>query len=625
MRRVRWGCCLIFASALLVVGRTGVCAQLATGRPTSHPDGGDPGESRTRIRATLDYLEGLIGNLASEKSRTEYTSRLAELWAGLDRPKSRDLFRNAFNIINQEETEAIHSSTASPIDLLEFQSLRTMILRRVTVVDPEFARILFEEERDRLVGSDSKGSNVRSKEASRSEALFDYAQILLEGDPKSSAEFAIESLGRGLSPHFSSYLNDLRNRQTEAADSVFAAALRRATASSTPDLSSLLALLGYVFPGDDELGTSSSITVSSVSALDTAKFLSALSTALAGDQIPGHSAPKSLPDHPLTGLERISIIQQHLDLFRRFAPDQVPGLENAVQHFGASVQAASSQSRQDVPASGPLYLNGLSLGQRSIELPGTGAKDESLVQAALEASSRGDWARAQQLSEQVTHAEMRTQARELVTVELAMGSVRSGDFEYAHQLANGLSDQIRRVEIFTFASEHLLRQNRKEEALQWLTEALNQVGFIPGSTRKARALLNLVQIAADLDGSKALETAQMIVSTLNHFESPALSPLQEVPIRSDQKGTKRSLDPSTVQRVSEKSFAEDLDLAFERLGQGDFDQALLVGSQLDSAGRRIPVELSICRGALAHLHQSDRTAASRPWEETRIKSVAGAP
>ncbi|MBI4470230.1 MAG: hypothetical protein HY650_13005 [Acidobacteria bacterium] len=571
----------------------------------------EDGEGPSRIEQTLEYLEGLIRSLSSEKSRSAKFARLGEVWGMLDQARAREHFRESVAELRRMEAELSPDAAGRAESLEEMETLRRSILRRAAAVDPELARILIEEERDRILRAHALDPEMQSAWQGQDAALIDYAEILMESDPEKAASLAIDSLKNGLPEDLSSFLTNLWESNPEGANSVFEAALQQTLESGRPELDALMALLDYVFQGAETDGWTNAQPASGIDAATTARLLNALGAALSSfpDSLQGNTAASN--ELTLGPEDRRDFIQDHMNLFMRYAPDQVAALESAVQRLAAGMGPGLEPKGLNPGSPALRGRNGSDPGTRTRAANSPSVSDQSLIQAALQASREGDWSRAQQLTDRVRKAESRGQAKELVALEFAMSAVRGDDFERVRHFASSLSEPTHRAEVFAATAERLIQQSRKDEALGWMEDAVAEGSRSTAAPGKARILLSLLQMSAGLSVSKAFEVAQTVVLTLNRDDAPS-----EQARRSSGKNTepagiasKRTLDGQTIERVSETALLENLEAAFERLGQLHFDDAILMVSQLRSTDRKIVAELAVCRGALSNHARKHKTSA----------------
>lgn len=588
----------LFVAGVLLLNALVVCAQRVLPVAANRPSAEDEEALRTRILLTLDYVESLVRNLPNERNRIEHLSRLGEVWSGINLDRSREHFKAALGLVRRLESTPPSGGAGAPEQVTETQSLRQALLRRVAAVDPELARGLIDEERERLLSAVRRFGQVGSSDARLAETLLEYAEILLDSDPQQSAALALQSLRNGVPGHLSSFLTNLRDRHPESAGAVFDAALRQATEGTVPNINALLALLEYLFHEGDADGLYALGSLAGGDAENATRVLTALGGALLNLQAGASPDSKAAPTPPVSPQEQQAAIQGHLDLFQRYTPEQVSALENLAQRLSQGLSASDARSKADPSGQSAGYGSS----RRGSAYGNSSLRDQALLQAALKASRSGDWTQAQQYSDQVQEAETRGQAKELIGLEFAMHSLQIGELDRARQFGYALRDPAHRAEVFVSVAERLIQQGRREEALGWISEALEQAQVTPVSQRRTKILLTLLLVAADISEATALEAAQSVVSSLNHMESsPGPAPSISSGSAASVQGSKRALDRETIRRVSDSSLREDLDAAFHRLGRLNFDQTMLIVSQLQGPERRASIEISACRGGLQGL------------------------
>lgn len=201
---------------------------------------------RSKLVESLESIAGQVVALDPPQDRARVYIQVADAYWPIDKDRPRTLFTKGF-----DETEKISEDsgigrqrTANRVD-----ALRQELLARVARRDPELAASLL----SKVVGSDDSTRQKPSEiygTGMLSEALVRVAQRLLDTDVRQSVALATLSLKDGMSQSLRRYLMDLRAKDSGAANSLVASALKQAASRHPARLFEMLLLWEFAFQPD---------------------------------------------------------------------------------------------------------------------------------------------------------------------------------------------------------------------------------------------------------------------------------------------------------------------------------------------------------------------------------------
>ena len=200
-----------------------------------------------RLSAT-SLLHSLAQSANEIEDITERVRVLAEIgdafWL-VDPEQGRTVLVRAFKEIEKlSETDPERLATQK-------RTLRRIVLSRIAKREPSLANQLIHDLPNEIPTADEKAMQRQGVATPNAEALLAIAESLLATDPKRAAATAAYSLQDGLSQRLRLFLIKLRAKDSAAADGLFAAAIREASAQHPARLFDVMVLWDYAYQPQD--------------------------------------------------------------------------------------------------------------------------------------------------------------------------------------------------------------------------------------------------------------------------------------------------------------------------------------------------------------------------------------
>ena len=201
-----------------------------------------------RLSAT-SLLHSLAQSANEIEDITERVRVLAEIgdafWL-VDPEQGRTVLVRAFKEIEKLSLETDPERLAS-----QKRTLRRIVLSRIAKHEPSLANQLIHDFPNEIPTADEKAMQQQGVATPNAEALLAIAESLLATDPKRAAATAAYSLQDGLSQRLRLFLIQLRAKDRAAADGLFAAAIREASAQHPARLFDVMVLWDYAYQPQD--------------------------------------------------------------------------------------------------------------------------------------------------------------------------------------------------------------------------------------------------------------------------------------------------------------------------------------------------------------------------------------
>ncbi len=612
-----------------------VCAQTTTRNTSTTTD-----KPRTKlpanVRAPADPLAethrttatSLINALADEARgfhdetlRARVQARAADaLWA-TDRERAKTLFRRAWDAAEAADREAERKedeererqqATHGAIVISGQPRVRPEVLRLAAKRD----RALGEELLAKLDEAKKQADETAQAEAAANaaqphtnkltpaqEQRLDLARQLLNGgDVERAKQFALPALDHVTTSGLKFLLN-LRAAAPTDADALYRELLLRAVSDPATDANTISHLSSYLFSptvfitaersgGWGSEGWRPPATTAEIPVELRAAFFQVAAGVLL------RPLPPPDQDHSTAGRGgTYFVIARLLPLFEQYAADKAPLLRTQLAALTPDAPEQWRNGRDSALTEGlrPAADDG---GRDAVQdaldrLPratDADARDQIYVQAVFAATRKGDMARARELVEKITDAELRRGLRAHIDFDTLRKAVDKKDVDELLRVAkDGELLPLQRVYGYTEAAR-LLGKKDRARALETLDAAAAEVRRMDGQDAdRARALLAVLARTFELDHGRTWELLPELIKTVN-----ALSDFsgEDGRIVSQFRGKGHASISSTT------SDSFDLSGIFTQLAREDMDRAVELARSFTGESPRAVATLAVACAVL---------------------------
>ena len=503
----------------------------APGNEKSQPRVAATGLTEEQLPA---FAVSLVISLATEARsysdvalRPRVLARAADVLWDADNVNARALFKRAWDEAEKGDADEVTIKTKDnppamvrALRLMSGRDLRLEVLSVMVKRD----RALSEEYLSKLKSeTDSSKKDTKNTASPNdpwfvSEAVSKRLQVasalLKDGQIDKALEFAAPVL-TDVNSHTILFLSELRVKNAEAADRVFARLLSRAEADPASDANTVSGLSSYVFtPGlyvtfKPEGGTTWSQPEESP--VPPANFPPALRERFF--QVAAGILLRPVPPSD-TGARttRSNVIKRLLPLFEQHAPDMATALRTQLQEMASNLQ------RDAMSMNNPMLTEGISPApssddlldqmQTRIDRAKTSRERDSIYASVASALlAQGD-VRARDIADKIEDVERRTELRQLIDFEFVQRAIKRKATTEAVRLAQtGKLSNTQRAAAYIDVARLLLKTER-QTALDLLEAAVREVNRIE-SNKPDRALL-LVGIANQLMGTDSVRAWEIM-------------------------------------------------------------------------------------------------------------------
>jgi len=488
------------------------------------------------------FAVSLVISLATEARsysdlalRPRVLARAADVIWDADNVNARALFKRAWEEAEQGDADEVTIKTkdnppamVTAMRRLSGRDLRaeilTIIAKRDRALSEEFlAKLKSESE------SKEKSAPVPNDDWFVPEAVSKRIQVasalLKDGQTDKAIEFAAPVLTSVNTPTIG-FLSELRVKNAEAADRIFATLLSRAEADPASDANTASGLSSYVFtPGLYVTFTGEGGTrwvQPDDPPVPPVNFPPALRDRFF--QVAATILFRPLPASD-TGARttKLNVVRRLLPFFEQYAPETATALRTQL------VELSNGPTRDFMGTNNPMITSGIkppptaedTLEQMQSKLDRaktSGERDSIYASAASALVAQGD-ERARDIADKIEEPNRRTQIRQYVDFEFVQRAIAKKAAAEAIRLAQSgkLSNTQRAAAYIDIAN--LLRDTQRQRSLELIEEAVREVNRIEGN-KPDRALL-LVGIANQLltlDRVRAWEIMGEMVKEANRVE-----------------------------------------------------------------------------------------------------------
>ena len=610
--------CLLF-SAILTQAQTTDSKQPAaktepakTGAPAEAAL--DLNERRARARSLLVSLSTDARTFHDQTLRARSLARIADALWPVDAEQGRLLFRKAWEaaeVADQESDRKLQEDIGQ-------QKTRTgggyainlppNVRREVLKMAARHDRALGEEMLEKLKAQKAEAANNatsnpqlsgRSNEAI-SQRISVAKDLLVNGEAERALQFAGPAL-TVVARETIDFLTDLREKNSSAADSAYAALLASSANNPQADANTISLLSSYIFTprlyitftgsGVSSSSSSSKITPAAVSPeLRNAFFRSAAAVLLRPLPAPGEQ------DQSSSGLDgKYLVIKRLLPLFERSAPAGM--VESLRGHMNAlnAIISDNARSRDEewvskgVKSERPAADREQSLLDRLDRAKTSAERDGLYIQLAFMHANRGDL-KAREFISKVEESEMRKEAQAYIDASLVMYFLPKSKVDEALDvLQKGELTHIQKAWAFSECAK-LLAKSDRQKALDLVDQASDEARRIDVSDPSLpRALIAVANALKVVDNTRVWDATFDAVKAANSAEG-FTGEDGELVLRFQSKG-QSSIRTSTVAEF-------DLEGIFKDLALQDYDRAVELARGFQREGPRAVATIAIARAIL---------------------------
>ena len=542
MTKQRWLSWSALPLSFLLVLPSSALGQRPAQKTTSAPVSEKPALTEEQLPA---FAVSLVITLATEAPsysdlalRPRVLARAADVLWDADNLNARALFKRAWEEAEKGDADDVTINTkdkppamVTAMRRMTGRDLRAEVLSVMAKRDRAMSEEYFAKLKSESDSAKEKSAPLPKDDWVVPEAVAKRIQVastlLKEGQTDKALEFAAPVL-TSVNMHTINFLSELRAKNADAADRVFATLLSRAEGDPASDANTVSGLSSYVFtPGmyvtfDGDGGRRWSQADDQTTMAPT-NFPPALRDRFF--QVAGNILLRPLPPSD-NGARTIksNVVKRLLPLFEQHVPDTATALRTQL------VEMSNSPTRDLMAGmSNPMLTQGikppptadetLEQMQSKIDRAKTSRERDSIyASAASSLLAQGD-KRARDIADKIEDPERRNQIRQYVDFEFLQRAIKRKAVAEAVRLAQTgkLSNTQRAAGYIDIA--RLLRDTERQRSLDLIEEAVREVTRIEGN--KSDRVLLLVGIAnqlVEVDRVRAWEIIGEVVKEANRLE-----------------------------------------------------------------------------------------------------------
>jgi hypothetical protein len=567
-------------------------------------------ERRARARSLLIALSTDARTFHDQTLRARSLARIADTLWKVDPDQARLLFRKAWDAAEladqesdkklQEEIAQQKSRTGGGYAINLPPDVRREVLRLAARHD----RVLGEEFLEKLKLEKTESATNKPNPNRLGDALGQRLSVARElmqaGEMDRALQFAEPAL-TVVTMETINFLCDLREKNSAAADTRYAALLASTANNPQSDANTVSLLASYIYTphlfvtfsgtGQSSSQMSDAVAPAPVApALRNAFFQSAAAILLRPLPVPGQ------PDQTSAGLDgKYLVIKRLLPFFEQSAPSTL--LESLRGQLNALQTLVSDNARRydddslnrGVKPERPIEDLEQSLLDRVDRAKTSSERDQLYLQLASIASGKGDM-RARDFISKVEDSDLRKQAQVYTDSSLSMYFVGKKQTDQALELVHrGELPQLLKTWVLTECAKLLVEKDR-DKALELIDEAGTEARRIDVSDPSLpRALISIAYALNVIDREKVWDATFDAVKAANSAEG-FTGEDGEIVAKFQSKGH------SSVHTSDVAEF--DLDGIFRELALQDYDRAVEMARGFQAEGPRAVATIAIARAIL---------------------------
>lgn len=589
-------------------------AKTRTSRTSSADADLDRDERRGRARSLLLSLSTDARAFHNQTLRARSLARIADALWQVDSEQARLLFRKAWEAAEvadqesaaklQEEINRQKARTGGGFAINLPPNVRSEVLK----LSARHDRAISEEFLERL-----KKENVETATSSRrgdllserpnealSQRLGAATELIKAGDTQRALDFARPALTL-VTVGTINFLSDLREKNSSAADSLYAALLVNSASNPNADANTVSILSSYIFTPYMYItfsgsGVSSSQKSSTVTPAPITPELRATFFQSAASILVRPLPPAGQPDQSSTGLDgKFLVIKRLLPLFEQFSsPEIVEALRGHLNALNAVI-SDNARRRDDQSISRGLKPEPSSADREQalldrIDRAKTSSERDSLYfQLALLSSNKGEM-KARDFVSKVEYSEVRKQLQVFIDSSLVSKLIERKLTDQALELVQkGELSQIYKAWVLTECAKRLAKTDRAK-SIELIDLALAEARRLePSDPALPRALFAIANAVKQVDPTRVWEATFDAVKAANSSEG-FTGEDGELEVKFQSKGRAS---------LSNKPVADfNLDGIFSDLALLHYDRAVELARGFQSEGPRAIATIAIAQAIL---------------------------
>ena len=569
-----------------------------------------PHDPKQQAMELLPLLSERIDALKSAVWKVRLKTSLAQVLATNNPEGARQLFEQSLQILEAIPVRRPRdtSFSAESVHAFELNSLRSEVLTRAAVADPQSAEALLEQ----MVGSaNTEPSEVERSHRRRSDAVGQVGFALAKEQPELAAKWIEKGAQTGLTVWTHLALETIRQQNPALADATFNRTLSQLESNPGASLQSVSALGSYLFPdtapamflvanqpGEDgqeigfdlhgmglarnsPAGDPDPELISRYLTLAYERYVGSLSALSSG---PVTAENRELQDVLATTLPMAAMLRP---LLAKHLPEKAASLQvrlNELSRYFSNEDGSTLEKTMDLLASigDPEKLSQW----QADESPEN--RDSRYYDQAMNAIRQGRAADAAAIVDKVKNEEVKASIRASLVSSQIKEAIEQGKLESASAQARTLPEPSRRIPFLIQIAEQHTKSKQPEPALLCLTEAEQLLDQLDPHFR-LNFEVEIVEKMARLDSERAYQSAARLVEEIN------------------KAGVTKS-GPSPYREGPDLMVANTLlsSQSFGLLAEADFNATLALAQSIVRPETSIAAQLAVCRAILTNTGQTSR-------------------
>jgi len=569
-----------------------------------------PHDPKQQVMELLPLLSERIDTLKSPVWKVRLKTSLAQLLALNNPEAARQLFEQSLQVLEAIPVRRPRdtSYSAEAVHAVELNSLRSEVLMRAAVADPQSAEALLETMAN---SAPAEPSEVERLHRRRSDIIGQVSFALAKEQPELAAQWMEKSAQTGFTVWTHLALGTLRQENPKLADATFNRTLSQFESDPGADLQSVSALGSYLFsgtnpamfllagrPGEDGQEIGFDLESMGLSGLNSRsgdpdpelvsrylnlayeRYIASLSALSAG--------PVTAENPELQGvLTSLPMAAMLRPLLAKHLPEKAASLQvrlNELSRYFSNEDGATLEKTLDLLASiGDPEKRSQWQADASPE-----NRDSRYYDQAMKAIREGRTADAAAIIDKVKNEELKANMRASLVSSQIKEAIEQGQLESASAQARTLSETSRRIPFLIQIADKYTKLKASEPALLCLTEAEQLLDQLEPHFR-LHFEVEIVEKMARLDSERAYQSAARLVEEIN------------------KAGVTRS-GPSPYRDGPDLMVANTLlsSQSFALLAEADFNAALALAQSIVRPETSIAAQLGVCRAVLSNARQRSR-------------------
>lgn len=570
----------------------------------------------------LDRAVLLINQVASDARQFEQKDEAARILAKAgellwtrDSDTSRRYFQQAFDAA----AEFDHDQPGGRQQTfggarLNRGSARQQVLRTVAHYDEKLAEKFIKQIKDDAKDASPAKTDdnpFASGESESAAAYLSAASAMLDSNPAKAAELAGMALKDGVPQGIASFLFNLGRKSEAAADGLYRLALARAQSLpfGVQPVAAASLLAAYPF-GDLRVTYSDGFSTMVMGLAQEGTKGPAPNPALQvaylnfAYNLLSAPLPEAPPVDQSDAQQRdsvygamVAVARSLLPKFVRVQPDRAPAVEDRARLLNAQLSDTRRRNFGDrgIPLTGDPSASATDDPvQQALDRANAATDPDTrtvqLLNAAMAALRRKEFARAREIVQRVTDPDGRTELLTYINFDAAEGAADRGDLDEARELAAVIPKLDQRAFVLAQIAEKSIKKEDRPRTVELLDETERLAVKAEDSEEKAFALVRVVGLYGQIDTVRAFEVLSEAIDAMNHVKDFSLDrPLVR------KIGLKNWQQVTSVQAVGPANFESTL----TRLAEEDFDRALLLAGKLQQPSLNATAVLAVTKGVMA--------------------------